>query len=427
MCGPVTVNLKGFFVSTAARLQASGRSSDPLPSGPSTTPGGRRAEARRLGVAVGDALLEAHAETHAVHRPHEVLDHAVGFGVVDVEAVELAVAHHVARRPPPGWRSPRAWRRSAPASDGAATSHSGHRVRAYDGGLECAASSAPPFGLSGAGNPGVSNRLVTYAIMRAAPESVLRCIRPGCAICPLHPCGGATCRARGRLSGPLIGFNRSVTLAHVPGASWRVFSPTGDTPVTCRRHACRRGRTTRHDPHHQRCEVGRRDYPLVGRVQVLQVGSAADPHRPPHRRGRPAWLRAGACRSRPGPTKPSRASRATLRQLPGAGGARRRTPPTWPTSTRAWSGCIRPSFSVGPAASPRRPSTSPAMTCGAEQAGKPVSELLGGAPHALGSGFPGPSTPRDWTRPSACSKPRTRPRLRQLQHQARLPAGAGLA
>ena len=32
---------------------------------------------------------------HARHRPHEVFDHAVGLGMVDVEAIKLAVADEI--------------------------------------------------------------------------------------------------------------------------------------------------------------------------------------------------------------------------------------------------------------------------------------------------------------------------------------------
>ena len=53
------------------------------------------AEAHAALGAIGDQLLEGRGRAHARQRPHEVLDHAVGLGVVDVEARELAVAHHV--------------------------------------------------------------------------------------------------------------------------------------------------------------------------------------------------------------------------------------------------------------------------------------------------------------------------------------------
>ena len=45
MCGPVSVNLRGFVASALARAQAVGRSSEPGPTGPSTTAGGRERKA----------------------------------------------------------------------------------------------------------------------------------------------------------------------------------------------------------------------------------------------------------------------------------------------------------------------------------------------------------------------------------------------
>ena len=59
-------------------------------------------DARRLGAkahaglaAVGDNLLERDFRANARHGLHEIFDHAVGFGMIDVEAVEFAVAHHI--------------------------------------------------------------------------------------------------------------------------------------------------------------------------------------------------------------------------------------------------------------------------------------------------------------------------------------------
>ena len=45
--------------------------------------------------AVGDQVIEGETLRDPVHGPHEVLDHPVGLGVIDVEAVKLAVAHHI--------------------------------------------------------------------------------------------------------------------------------------------------------------------------------------------------------------------------------------------------------------------------------------------------------------------------------------------
>ena len=40
-------------------------------------------------------LLEADRGPHSRHRPHEILDHTVGLGMIGVEAIELAVAHEI--------------------------------------------------------------------------------------------------------------------------------------------------------------------------------------------------------------------------------------------------------------------------------------------------------------------------------------------
>ena len=52
---------------------------------------------------------------HARHRTHEIFDHAVGLGMIDIEPVELPVAHQVDARPAPGCRSRPGSRRSPPA------------------------------------------------------------------------------------------------------------------------------------------------------------------------------------------------------------------------------------------------------------------------------------------------------------------------
>ena len=58
--------------------------------------------ARRLGakshaglVAIGDYFFKGNLRANAGHGMHEVLDHAVGFRVIDIEAVKLAIAHHI--------------------------------------------------------------------------------------------------------------------------------------------------------------------------------------------------------------------------------------------------------------------------------------------------------------------------------------------
>ena len=96
MCGPVSVNFNGRVASAFARAQAAGRSSVPGPIGASTTPGGRAAE-----FAIRRACLNASHSASPIslrtpgHRPHEILDHAVGLGMIDVEAIKLAVAHQI--------------------------------------------------------------------------------------------------------------------------------------------------------------------------------------------------------------------------------------------------------------------------------------------------------------------------------------------
>ena len=84
---------------------------------------------------VGHHLVEAHGVADAGHRPHEVLDHPVGLGMVEVEAVELAVADHVdaglllGGDDHPGGvdQALLGWRGRQPV---------GHRVGADDGGLD---------------------------------------------------------------------------------------------------------------------------------------------------------------------------------------------------------------------------------------------------------------------------------------------------
>ena len=58
---------------------------------------GRRArsEFRRGLIAVDHQLFERDPRTHTRHRFHEILDHPVGFGMVDVEPVQLSVRHQV--------------------------------------------------------------------------------------------------------------------------------------------------------------------------------------------------------------------------------------------------------------------------------------------------------------------------------------------
>jgi len=86
MCGPVTVNLKVLVASADARWQASGRVDH------ARRPGAKAHAGQRP---VGHDLVEGHLVAHALHRPHEVLDHPVGLGMVEVEAVELAVADDI--------------------------------------------------------------------------------------------------------------------------------------------------------------------------------------------------------------------------------------------------------------------------------------------------------------------------------------------
>jgi len=57
--------------------------------------GRTRAEAHARGLGVVEPLGETDLGADARHRPHEVFDHAVGFGVIEVEAIQLAVADDV--------------------------------------------------------------------------------------------------------------------------------------------------------------------------------------------------------------------------------------------------------------------------------------------------------------------------------------------
>ena len=95
MCGPVSVNFSGFVASAFARAQAAGRSSEPGPTGAIDHAGRPPAKFH-----AGDCLNASHSARPISlrtpgHRPHEIFDHAVGLGMIDVEPIELAVADEI--------------------------------------------------------------------------------------------------------------------------------------------------------------------------------------------------------------------------------------------------------------------------------------------------------------------------------------------
>ena len=95
MCGPVRVNLSGFEASDLARAQARGRSSVPPADGAIDDARRAGAEAHARLLAERLDLGEGELRADPRHRLDEILDHAVGLGVINVEAVELAVADEV--------------------------------------------------------------------------------------------------------------------------------------------------------------------------------------------------------------------------------------------------------------------------------------------------------------------------------------------
>ena len=54
-----------------------------------------RAEAHTALRAIGHQFVEGDGAAHAGHRPHEIFDHAVGLGMIDVEAGQFAVADKI--------------------------------------------------------------------------------------------------------------------------------------------------------------------------------------------------------------------------------------------------------------------------------------------------------------------------------------------
>ena len=78
--------------------------------------GGRpRPEAHSRLRAVFQQFVEADVGANAVHRLDEVFDHAVGFGMIDVQ-IDTAPRRRQGRYPrAPASRSPRVWHRAAPA------------------------------------------------------------------------------------------------------------------------------------------------------------------------------------------------------------------------------------------------------------------------------------------------------------------------
>ena len=77
-----------------ARAHSSGRFSVPSSIGPTTTPAGRLRNRTRL-RAEGCRLAPPDPGADAAKPVHEVLDHPVGVGMVDVEPIQLAVGGEI--------------------------------------------------------------------------------------------------------------------------------------------------------------------------------------------------------------------------------------------------------------------------------------------------------------------------------------------
>ena len=95
MCGPVTVNLSGPPASARGPCARSRQIQGP---GPERPLGHRRRPAAKPHARLSPErlqLIEVDLRPHPRHGVDEVLDHAVGLGVVDVEPVELAVADEI--------------------------------------------------------------------------------------------------------------------------------------------------------------------------------------------------------------------------------------------------------------------------------------------------------------------------------------------
>ena len=95
MCGPVSVNLNGFDGEPPA-ARAGVRQIERA--GADRTFHHRRrpgAEAHAALRAIGDQFVEGDGGAHPRHRPHEIFDHPVGLGMIDVEARKFAVAHEI--------------------------------------------------------------------------------------------------------------------------------------------------------------------------------------------------------------------------------------------------------------------------------------------------------------------------------------------
>ena len=94
----MTVNLNGPPDTLAASSQSASRLSEPSPSGCLHDAGGLAAELH--GALAGEALVIAapHLGAYAGHRAEEVFDHAVGIGMIDVEAIEFAIGGQIDAR-----------------------------------------------------------------------------------------------------------------------------------------------------------------------------------------------------------------------------------------------------------------------------------------------------------------------------------------
>ena len=94
--GPGSLDLPAACARALARAQAAGRSSDPGPMAATTTPGGRRRHCMPGSFLNVIPLRRARCPgATPVDRPYEILNHPIGLRMIDVKAVEFAVADQI--------------------------------------------------------------------------------------------------------------------------------------------------------------------------------------------------------------------------------------------------------------------------------------------------------------------------------------------
>ena len=95
MYGLVTVNLNGPARDAGGELAIGQQIQRAFAERPFDHAGGLAAEPHRAHAREGLVVAASDLAADAGHRANEILDHAVGVGMVDVEAVELAIGRQV--------------------------------------------------------------------------------------------------------------------------------------------------------------------------------------------------------------------------------------------------------------------------------------------------------------------------------------------